>query len=54
MRMDWCRVASIDDDGSLVLTWHLPGEIGALVMMELDIAVEGLPVFKGVPAGTSA
>jgi hypothetical protein len=41
-----------DDDGSLVLTCHLPAEAGALVMKALDIAVEGLPVYEDVPAGT--
>jgi hypothetical protein len=43
-----------DDDGSLILTCHLPAEAGALVMKALDIAVEGLPVHEDVPAGTSA
>lgn len=42
-----------DDDGSLILTCHLPAETGALVMKALDIAVEGLPVYADVPAGTS-
>jgi hypothetical protein len=42
-----------DDDGSLVLTCHLPAEAGALVMKALDVAVEGLPVYEDVPAGTS-
>lgn len=42
-----------DDDGSLILTCHLPAETGALVMKALDIAVEGLPVYEDVPAGTS-
>lgn len=42
-----------DDDGSLILTCHLPPEIGALVMKALDVAVEGLPVYADVPAGTS-
>ena len=42
-----------DDDGSLILTCHLPAEIGAMVMKALDIAVEGLPVYQDVPAGTS-
>jgi hypothetical protein len=41
-----------DDDGSLILTCHLPAEVGALVMKALDIAVEGLPVHQDVPAGT--
>ncbi len=40
-----------DDDGSLVLTCHLPAEAGALVMKALDVAVEGLPVHEVVPAG---
>ena len=35
-----------DDDGSLILTCHLPAELGALVMKALDIAVEGLPVYR--------
>lgn len=42
-----------DDDGSLILTCHLPAEIGALVMKALDIAIESLPVSQDVPAGTS-
>jgi len=42
-----------DDDGSLILTCHLPAEIGAMVMKALDVAVEGLPVYQDVPAGTS-
>jgi hypothetical protein len=42
-----------DDDGSLVLTCHLPAEIGAMVMKALDVAIEGLPVYQDVPAGTS-
>src|SRR5690349_7560145 len=41
-----------DDDGSLVLTCRLPAEAGAIVMKALDIAVEGLPVYANVPAGT--
>ncbi len=41
-----------DDDGSLILTCHLPAEIGARVMKALDVAVEGSPVYKDVPAGT--
>jgi hypothetical protein len=41
-----------DDDGSLILTCHLPAEAGALVMKALDIAMEGLPVYENVPAGT--
>ena len=42
-----------DDDGSLILTCHLPAEVGALVMKALDLAIEGLPVHDDVPAGTS-
>lgn len=42
-----------DDDGSLFLTCHLPAEVGAMMMKALDIAVEGLPVYQDVPAGTS-
>ena len=42
-----------DDDGSLILTCHLPAEVGALVMKALDIAVESVPVREDVPAGTS-
>lgn len=42
-----------DDDGSLILTCHLPAEAGAVVMKALDIAVESLPVCEDVPAGTS-
>jgi hypothetical protein len=41
-----------DDDGSLILTCCLPAEIGAMVFKALDIAVEGLPVYQDVPAGT--
>ena len=41
-----------DDDGSLILTCQLPAELGARVMKALDIAVEGLPVYRDVPAGT--
>jgi hypothetical protein len=41
-----------DDDGSLVLTCRLPAEAGAIVMKALDIAVEGLPMYEDVPAGT--
>jgi uncharacterized protein DUF222/HNH endonuclease len=41
-----------DDDGSLVLTCRLPAEAGAAVMKALDVAVEGLPVYADVPAGT--
>jgi hypothetical protein len=43
-----------DDDGSLVVTCHLPAEAGALVMKALDIAVESIPATEDVPAGTSA
>ena len=42
-----------DDDGSLILTCHLPAEIGAMVMKALDVAIEGLPVYQDVPAETS-
>ena len=42
-----------DDDGSLILTCHLPAEAGAIIMKALDTAVEGLPVYAEVPAGTS-
>jgi hypothetical protein len=42
-----------DDDGSLILTCHLPAEAGAMIMKALDVAVEGLPVYADVPAGTS-
>jgi len=42
-----------DDDGSLILICRLPGEAGARVMKALDVAVEGLPVYADVPAGTS-
>jgi hypothetical protein len=42
-----------DDDGSLVLTCHLPAELGAVVMKALDAAMEALPVNQDVPAGTS-
>ena len=42
-----------DDDGSLILTCHLPAELGAIVMKALDVAVEGLPMYQDVPAGTS-
>jgi hypothetical protein len=41
-----------DDDGSLILTCHLTAEVGALVMKALDVAVESLPVYEDVPAGT--
>jgi hypothetical protein len=41
-----------DDDGSLILTCRLPAEAGARVMKALDVAVEGLPVYENVPAGT--
>jgi hypothetical protein len=42
-----------DGDGSLVLTCRLPAEAGAKVMKALDVAVESLPVYEDVPAGTS-
>lgn len=42
-----------DDDGSLILTCHLPAEAGAMIMKALDVAVEGMPVYADVPAGTS-
>jgi hypothetical protein len=42
-----------DDDGSLILTCHLPAEAGAMIMKALDIAVEGIPMHEDVPAGTS-
>lgn len=42
-----------DDDGSLILTCHLPAEAGAVVMKALDVAVESLAVYEDVPAGTS-
>lgn len=43
-----------DDDGSLILTCHLPAEAGARVMRALDVAIESLPVYdRDVPAGTS-
>jgi hypothetical protein len=42
-----------DDDGSLILTCHLPAEAGARVMKAIDVAVESLPVYEpDVPAGT--
>lgn len=45
-----------DDDGSLILTCHLPAETGALVMKALDVAIESIPVYAevepDVPAGT--
>src|SRR5690349_3593540 len=41
-----------DDDGSLILTCHLPAEVGAVVMKALDVAIESLPVHADVPAGT--
>jgi hypothetical protein len=42
-----------DDDGSLILTCHLPAEAGARVMKALDVAVDALPVYAAdVPAGT--
>jgi hypothetical protein len=43
-----------DDDGSLILTCHLPAEAGARLMRAIEVAVEGLLVFEpDVPAGTS-
>ncbi len=42
-----------DDDSSLILTCHLPAEAGAIVMKALDIAIEKIPVYQDVPAGTS-
>ena len=41
-----------DEDGSLILTCCLPAETGAMVMKALDIAIEGLPIYEDVPAGT--
>jgi uncharacterized protein DUF222/HNH endonuclease len=41
-----------DDDGSLILTCCLPADVGALVMKALDVAIESLPVYEDVPAGT--
>src|SRR6188474_1006350 len=41
-----------DDDGSLILTCHLPAEVGAQVLKALDVAIEGLPVYEDVPAET--
>ena len=38
-----------DDDGSLVLTCHLPAEVGAVVMKALDIAAESVPVYDDDP-----
>ena len=35
-----------DDDGSLILTCHLPAEAGAVVLKALDVAVEGLPIHE--------
>ncbi len=43
-----------DDDGSLILTCHLPAEAGAMFMRALDIAVEALPVQPEVPAAASS
>ena len=40
-----------DDDGSLILTCHLPAEAGALVMKALDVSIEGIPIDTSVPAG---
>jgi hypothetical protein len=39
-----------DDDGSLILTCHLPAEVGALVMKALDIATESVPVYDDDPS----
>ena len=41
-----------DSDGSLILMCHLPAEAGAQVMKALDVAIEGMPVHRDVPAGT--
>ena len=38
-----------DDDGSLVLTCHLPAEVGALVMKALDVCMESVPVYEDDP-----
>src|SRR3954468_22379205 len=35
-----------DDDGSLIITCHLPAEVGAVVMKALDVAMESLPVYE--------
>src|SRR5215510_9961741 len=43
-----------DDDGSLILTCHLPAEAGAMVLKALDVAIESIPARTDVPAGTSA
>jgi hypothetical protein len=48
-----CVMFRHDDDGSLVMTCRLPAEAGALVMKAVDLAVDGLPVYQDVPAGTS-
>jgi hypothetical protein len=42
-----------DDDGSLILTCHLPAEAGAMIMKAMDVAIEGVPMHEDVPAGTS-
>ena len=42
-----------DDEGSLILTCHLPAEAGAVVMKALDVALESVPLYEDVPAGTS-
>jgi hypothetical protein len=39
-----------DDDGSLVLTCHLPAEAGAQIMKALDIALESVPVYDDDPS----
>jgi hypothetical protein len=38
-----------DDDGSLILTCHLPAEVGAVVMKALDVAIESVPVHDDDP-----
>ena len=38
------------DDGSLILTCHLPAEVGALVMKALDIATESVPLYRDDPS----
>jgi hypothetical protein len=52
-RQNRCVSFRYDDDGSLILTCHLPAEAGAMIMKALDIAVEGIPMHEDVPAGTS-
>jgi hypothetical protein len=39
-----------DGDGSLVLTCHLPAEVGAAVVKALDVAIESVPVYADDPA----